>query len=99
MPKKVFNVLPKSEGSKDHLNFGEDYKIHYNAECVAFPMIKTWYVGKSLLVLKDHYEVHHGDLVQREQPTLLLESYIYFCFVLKGKDSPKSEMWKLKQMK
>eukprot|EP00957_Ditylum_brightwellii_P149488 11383989-Ditylum_brightwellii.AAC.1 len=73
MPKKVFNILPKSEGSKDHLIFGEDYK--------------------------EHYESHHMDLVELEQLPLLLESHIYFHFVLKGKGSPKSEMWKLKEMK
>eukprot|EP00957_Ditylum_brightwellii_P140395 10697132-Ditylum_brightwellii.AAC.1 len=73
MPKKVFSILPKVEGSKDHLNFGEDYK--------------------------EHYESHHVDLVEREQLPLLLKSYIYFNFVLKGKSSPESEMWKLKQMK
>eukprot|EP00957_Ditylum_brightwellii_P006321 479676-Ditylum_brightwellii.AAC.1 len=26
MPKKVFYVLPKTDGFRDHLNFGEDYK-------------------------------------------------------------------------
>eukprot|EP00957_Ditylum_brightwellii_P007093 538436-Ditylum_brightwellii.AAC.1 len=26
VPKKMFHVLPKSEGFRDHLNFGEDYK-------------------------------------------------------------------------
>eukprot|EP00957_Ditylum_brightwellii_P141479 10778039-Ditylum_brightwellii.AAC.1 len=41
MLKKVFNVLPKSDGSKDHLNFGEDHKGHCNAECATFPMTKT----------------------------------------------------------
>eukprot|EP00957_Ditylum_brightwellii_P124918 9522977-Ditylum_brightwellii.AAC.1 len=40
MPKKVFNVLPKADGSKDRLNFGEDYKVHYDAECATLPMKK-----------------------------------------------------------
>eukprot|EP00957_Ditylum_brightwellii_P138788 10579470-Ditylum_brightwellii.AAC.1 len=99
MPKKVLNILPRAEGSKYHLNFGEDYKVHYNAECATFPMKTTQYVGKLLFVLKEHYESHNGDLVEREQLHLLLESYIYFHFVLKGKGSPKTEMWKLKKMK
>eukprot|EP00957_Ditylum_brightwellii_P161894 12325592-Ditylum_brightwellii.AAC.1 len=99
MPKKVFNALPKAEGSKDHLNIVEDYNVHYNAECATCPMTKTWYVGKSLSVLEDHYEAHHRDLVENEKLPLLLESYIYFHFVLKGKGSPKSEMWRLKHMK
>eukprot|EP00957_Ditylum_brightwellii_P152711 11624280-Ditylum_brightwellii.AAC.1 len=76
MPKKVFNILPKLEGFKDHLNFEEDYKVHYNAECATFPMTK----------------------LELEQLPLLLESYIYFCFVLKTRGSPNSEMWKLKQV-
>eukprot|EP00957_Ditylum_brightwellii_P080437 6117958-Ditylum_brightwellii.AAC.1 len=99
MPKKVFNVLPKADGCKDYLNFGEDYKVHYDAECATFPMAKTWYVSKSLWVLKKHFETHHVDLVDNEKLPLLLESHIYFRFILKGKGSPKSEMWKLKQMK
>eukprot|EP00957_Ditylum_brightwellii_P025921 1960864-Ditylum_brightwellii.AAC.1 len=66
MPKKMFNVLPKADGSKDHLNFGEDYK--------------------------EHFESHHGDLVENGQLPILLDSYIYFCFVPKGKGSPRSEM-------
>eukprot|EP00957_Ditylum_brightwellii_P190997 14542783-Ditylum_brightwellii.AAC.1 len=41
MPKKVFNVLPKADDSKDYLNFGEDYKVQYNAECATFPTTKT----------------------------------------------------------
>eukprot|EP00957_Ditylum_brightwellii_P065832 4993308-Ditylum_brightwellii.AAC.1 len=30
IPKKVFDIMPKSEGSNDHLNFGEDYKSWVN---------------------------------------------------------------------
>eukprot|EP00957_Ditylum_brightwellii_P011602 876816-Ditylum_brightwellii.AAC.1 len=73
MPKKVFKALSKAEGSNDHLNFGEDYKVHYDAECATFPMTKNW------------------DLVKNGQLPLLLEFYIYFHFVLKGKGSPRSE--------
>eukprot|EP00957_Ditylum_brightwellii_P065302 4952781-Ditylum_brightwellii.AAC.1 len=32
MPKKMFCILPKSDGFKNNLHFGEDYKLHYNAE-------------------------------------------------------------------
>eukprot|EP00957_Ditylum_brightwellii_P004328 328450-Ditylum_brightwellii.AAC.1 len=67
MPKRVFHILPKSDGFRNHLNFGEDYKVHYNAECPTFPMTRIWYVGKFLQDLKTHYEAHHGDLVKRDE--------------------------------
>eukprot|EP00957_Ditylum_brightwellii_P140016 10668990-Ditylum_brightwellii.AAC.1 len=42
MPKKVFIILPKADGSKDHLNFGEDYKVFYNAEWKDSPKSEMW---------------------------------------------------------
>eukprot|EP00957_Ditylum_brightwellii_P059585 4524072-Ditylum_brightwellii.AAC.2 len=97
IPKKAFHVLPKSDGFKNNLNFGEDYKVHYDAECSMFPMSKLQYIGKFLLDLKTNYEAHNRDLVDSNEPPLLLEPYIYFYFVLKKRGSTNLEIWRLKQ--
>eukprot|EP00957_Ditylum_brightwellii_P149668 11397473-Ditylum_brightwellii.AAC.1 len=97
IPKKVFHVLPKMDGLKNNLHFGEDYKLCFDTECSLFPMTRLWYVGRFLQDLKTHYEKCHMDLVDRNELPLLLESYIYFHFVLKRRGSPKSKMWRLKR--
>eukprot|EP00957_Ditylum_brightwellii_P084364 6416065-Ditylum_brightwellii.AAC.1 len=89
MPNNVFKILPKIEGFSTKLNYGEDYKIHYNTECVAFPTLRTQYLYRYLFVLKSHYKEYHVDLVENNNLLLPLESYIYYHHMLNKRDIPK----------
>eukprot|EP00957_Ditylum_brightwellii_P170078 12946306-Ditylum_brightwellii.AAC.2 len=49
--------------------------------------------------MKAHYKEHHTDLLNSKNLPLLLESYIYYCYMLNKRSIAKSEMLMLKATK
>eukprot|EP00957_Ditylum_brightwellii_P206662 15349406-Ditylum_brightwellii.AAC.1 len=98
--KKLFDVLPKSDGFQNHLDFDQDYMVWYQNKANSETSLsnKSRKVPTFLNKIKKHFCTVHNNVLITDTAPLVIRSSVFYRETLKKKGQPNHDMMMYKKL-